>query len=341
MCGAAALCMVYRSFGMAVSQAELAEKLTPPGPFGNAGARTYLLAQDALARGLSAIVMRARDPLATLKACHNLLRVILNHRPRPESTNGHFTVLVDFAGDHVVVHDPLAGPNTRILQSDLLKLWQPLGGTSEITGNVLVVLAKDQQSAAPCRRCGNPIPETSTCPGCGQSIALRPASVLGCMSASCPERAWETLFCPLCDTVLVAVAGKDFRSPRGPKPSETGGAAGAQREEIDDDPLKLKPLTEEIDKFIAVLRSATGGRPVPAAEPFFKLISELQTQLLDVQKKQAAELRARAVEPPPAPPPIPTPVPEPVVAPPPARPPVDWNELGRKLVEEIGLRPRR
>ncbi len=347
MCGAAALCMVYRSFGISCSQAEVAAGLTGPWPAANLGARTYLLAQNALANGLSAIVMRARDPLATLKACHNRsLRVILNHRPRPESTNGHFTVLVDFAGDHVVVHDPLAGPNTRILQSDLLKLWQPLGGASEITGNVLVVLARDQQSAAPCRGCGNPIRETTTCPGCGQSIALRPAAVLGCMSDSCPERAWETLFCPLCDAVLMAAHGKDFKGPRGPKPGDTGSAAGAKPEEIDDDPMKIVSLHEQIDKFLELLLSVNDGRPVPGAERYFATIRQCQAELLSFQNTQAAELRAKAAQPPPAPPRPPAPpaapttAPEPVAAQPPPRPPVDWNELGRKLVTEIGLRPR-
>ena len=60
MCGAAALCMVYRSLGMSCSQAEIAAKLPRLEPYANAGSRTYLLAQDALTRGLSAIVLRAR-----------------------------------------------------------------------------------------------------------------------------------------------------------------------------------------------------------------------------------------------------------------------------------------
>jgi hypothetical protein len=345
MCGAAALCMVYRSFGMSCMQAELAAKLTRTGPFATAGTRSYLLAKDALASGLSAIVLRANDPLSTLSSCQKQrLRAILNHRPRLDSPNGHFTVFVDFAGEHIVVHDPLAGPNTRILQSDLLKMWQPLGGTSEITGNVLIVLAQDPHPAPPCRRCGKPIPETSTCPGCGQSIALRPASVLGCVTWSCPERAWETLFCPLCDAVLMAAPGKDFKSSHQPKPGETGSAAAPKPQEIDDDPLKLVSLNEELDKFLAVVLSVNNGRPVPGAEGYLATLRDCQTELLSLQKKQAAELRAKAAQPPPAPPPapapIPTPPPKPTAAEPPPRPQVDWNELARKLVEEMGYRPR-
>jgi Peptidase C39 family len=346
MCGAAALSMVYRSFGIRCSQAELWARLTDPVASTNVGARSYLLANDALSRGLSALVLRAKDPLRTLENCHvRQLRAILNHRPRRDSSNGHFTVLVDFVADQVVVHDPLAGPNTHILKSDLLELWQPLAGASEITGNVLVVVSRDRQSAPPCHQCGKAIPETIDCPGCGQSIALRPASVLGCITPICPERAWETLFCPRCDAVLMA-APQDSRGSRGPKPSETGSAQGSKPQKNDDDPMKIVSLNQEIDKFLALLLSVNHGRPVPGAEQYFTAIRQVQTELLDLQKQQAAELRAKPAQPPPprppepAPAPKPAPPPEPVAAEPPPRPPVDWNELARKLIEEIGVRPR-
>jgi hypothetical protein len=333
--------MVYRSFGVNFSQAEIATKLARPEPYAPTGARTYLLAQDALARGLSAIVLRAKDPLKTLRACRDrLLRAVLNHRPHPESPNGHFTVLVDLEGDHVVVHDPLAGPNQRIPDSDLLLLWQPLGATSEITGNVMVVLSKDERSGTPCPRCGNTIPDSVVCAACGQSIPLRPASVLGCISASCPERAWETVFCPHCDAVLMTPPGKDFRSPRAEGAGQSASAVGAKPEEIDDDPVKVKVLSAEIDKFLALLLSVNEGRPVPGAEQYFTKIRGLQSQMLQLQQEQAAERRARAAQPPPAARPKPASPPQPVAAPPPPRPPVDWNALARKLVEECGYRPR-
>jgi len=326
---------------MDCSQAELAVTLTMPAPFGSIGARSYLLAKDALARGLSAIVLRAKDPLRTLKTCHNRrLRVILNHRPRRESPNGHFTVLVDLAGEDVLVHDPLIGPNTRIHLDDLLELWQPLGGVSEITGNVLVVLAKEKQFATPCSRCGSDIPDAIACRGCRQLIPLLPATALGCMSASCPERAWETLFCPHCDTALMAEPGKDFGSRRAARPSRTGDAPGHEEDpsrqtapkpaEIDDDPLEIRSLNQRVDSFLALVLSLNNGRPVSGTEACFTTIRQCLSELLEFQKKHAAEVLAKS-----APPPQ-----EPVAAKPPPRPPVDWNALGRKLVQETGLRPR-
>ncbi len=316
LCGAAALCMVYRSFGLDCSQAELATKVTTPAPSGNEAARTYLLAQDALTRGLSALVLRAKDPLRTLKRCqHPQLRAILNHRPQRESPNGHFTVLVEVAGDMVVVHDPLSGPNRRVPQRDLLDLWRPLVGGSEITGQVLVALAKDSPAAAPCPTCGGIIPETIVCSGCRKAVALRPATVLGCLNPACLERAWETVFCPFCDSSLFAAAGKAPGSPT--------------MAEDDDDPCKLKPLSQELDKFLALLLGANKGRPVPGTESQLTKLRELQTKMLTLQEKEAAERQARAAQPPPQP------LPPPPVAEPPPRPLVDWNELGRKLCTEL------
>jgi hypothetical protein len=348
MCGAAALSMVYRSFGMTASQLELAPRLRGTGSSGSLAARSHLLAQHALDLGLSALVLRAKAPLRTLEECHEHgLRVILNHRPHRESPNGHFTVLVDVAGDSIVVHDPLAGPSTRILHDDLLELWQPLSGLSEITGNVMIVLAKDQPPAGPCPECGKVIPESLTCPGCGQPVPLRPASVLGCISTSCPQRAWAAVFCPHCDRTL-SDDTKKSRVDSGARPSGAGETRGreqdsvgrqAEREAIDDIPLKIQSLNQEIDKFVAILLSVNNGRPVPGAEPYFATIRQCQSQLLELQKTQAADRRAKAAQPPAAPSPAPAPPLEPVAAKPP-RPQVDWKELARKLVEEMGYRVR-
>jgi hypothetical protein len=322
MCGAAALCMVYRSFGVACSQSEVAAKVVKPTASGNnTGARTYLLAQDALARGLAALVFRARDPLRTLRDCQDRpLRLILNHRLGIESPTGHFTVFVGIADEHVVVHDPQVGPRTRMLRSDLLKLWQPLGSLSEITGNVLVALANKPDAAGACPKCGTSVPDTVACPACQKLVPLHPNAVLGCMNVSCPERAWETIFCPYCDQSVVAVAGGAFGSPRGTRPMPT-----------EDDPRGIKPFNQEINNFIALLLSTNDGKPVPGSEAVLAQIRGVQQEMLAWQEKDAAQRRAKAAAPPPSPPP-PPPAPEP-----PKRKPVDWNALGRTLLKEVGI----
>jgi hypothetical protein len=342
MCGAAALCMVYRSFGITASQVELAPKLTGPKASGNSAARTYLMAQDALARGLGAVVFRAKDPLGTLKACQDRpVRLVLNHRMNLESPRGHFSVLVRVADEHVVVHDPQIGPSTRILATDLLKLWRPLGGASEITGNVLAAFGKDRQAADPCPKCETVVPETITCPGCRKPILLQPAAVLGCMNATCPERTWAALFCPYCDSTVVDASGKTAEAPgETPAAPSTGATPSTGKPgEIDDDPLKIKSLSQEIDKFVAVIMAGTNCQPSPYLQSLLTTIGKYQGQMLELQKKEAAQIRAKAAEPPKAPAPArqPAAVPPPPPAQPPERPPVDWNELGRQLLVELGL----
>jgi hypothetical protein len=343
MCGAAALCMVYRSFQVSCTQAELAIRLTRPGPTGYMGIRTNLLAQDALARGLSALVLRARDPLRSLKACHQRqLRVILNHRLYLGSPSGHFTVLVDFKGEVVIVHDPQAGPNTRLLQSDLLKLWRPGGGIAEITGNVLIVLAKGPQPAGPCPRCGGVVPDAVACAGCEQLIPLQPAAVLGCMNPSCPERAWESLFCPQCDAELLAAPAKEVRGPAAAPASEPAAVPAPKPDGSrpppaapaapDSDPLKILALSQQIDQFLELMVAGSKGRRLPGLDKQIATIRQLQAEMLDLQNKGTAA--------PPLPEPSLPPAPAAAQPPPrPPRPPVDWDALSRQLVEESGRRP--
>ena len=54
MCGAAALSMVYASFGKIVPQAEVWPKISKHNRFGSLTAASHLIAQDALGRGFSA-----------------------------------------------------------------------------------------------------------------------------------------------------------------------------------------------------------------------------------------------------------------------------------------------
>ena len=192
-------------------------------------------------------------------------------------------------------------------------------------------------------------PIRSHAPAVASQSRCAPVSALGCLSNFCTERAWEALFCPHCDRLLTHASGVESWGDRGTKPTGAGEAprqeqnfgsrSSARSEEIDDDPVKIMPLNQEIDKFVALLLSVNKGQPVPGSETYLATIRQLQTEILELHEKQSAERRAKAAQAPAAPP-APAPTPEPVAAQPPARPPVDWNELGRRLVEEIGLRPR-
>jgi hypothetical protein len=333
MCGAAALCMVYRSFGLSIPQAELAPRLRQPGAPGNSSARTHLLAQDALSRGLGAVVLRAREPHRSLRQVHHQpVRLILNHRLRRDSASGHFSVLVRVGQQEAVVHDPQRGPNTRLPLDDLIELWRPLGGPSEISGNVFVAVTAARTAPARCPTCTAALPDTVVCPACRKPFPLHPAAVLGCMDTSCAGRTWDVLFCPYCDTGVV-----DALAPG------ASGLPGEQTAEADDDPLKLMELSQGIDQFIAVLLKVSGGAAAPALQNQITAIRTYQAQMLELQKSEAAERKAQAAQPAAGPPPVPraehAAVPEPSAVEDAAPAAVDWNELGRQLVEEMGRKP--
>ena len=95
MCGAAALCMVYRSLGLACCQAEVWQRIARSNGRGIRRTRTYLLATDAVSRGLAAMVIQASEPWPLLFQCQEQgVKVILSHRLRPGSRSGHYTVLL-------------------------------------------------------------------------------------------------------------------------------------------------------------------------------------------------------------------------------------------------------
>ncbi|MCS6860606.1 MAG: phytochelatin synthase family protein [Abditibacteriales bacterium] len=211
-CGAAALAMIYRSFGLGGSQAEIWREVATPAPKRRWFFRqrwftqTHRLCAHALRCGLCAVTVRAKDPLRVLRlCCERSIRVILNHRQSLKSDEGHFTVLVDVTEENVVCHDPLKGPSLPFSHNDLLSLWMPRGKYCEITGRILIALTAAPSGKTSCAVCGAPIPNTVPCPRCAAEIPLQPTDVLGCVQETCPERLWEKVVCPHCDAAIAAL----------------------------------------------------------------------------------------------------------------------------------------
>src|SRR5262249_37774312 len=152
----------------------------------------HLIVQDALNRGYAALAIQARDPLQVLRRCRDSgIRVILNHRLKPDVPSGHFTVLVDLDADRVVLHDPYFGPSRRVAQVELLELWRPRYVNAEIAGIVLIGIAAEPPASPPCSVCGAGIPASVNCPACSKPVPLQPAALLGCVGAGCPARTWN------------------------------------------------------------------------------------------------------------------------------------------------------
>jgi hypothetical protein len=214
-CGAAALCMVYRSFGLDWSQSEIWERIARAGPWDQLRTSTRLLGADALGCGLAALILKARDPCRALELSQGTdVRIILNLRHSATSQAGHYSVFVSIDAEDVVLHDPHWGPFRKLTRAELQELWRPNRGPTEITGHVLVAFAGAPASAVDCELCGANTPESVSCVSCQKAIVLRPGDVLGCVNANCRARTWEQIFCPNCDMGLHDVSGRraNFRA---------------------------------------------------------------------------------------------------------------------------------
>jgi len=205
MCGAAALCMVYDSFGIKTTQLEIWPGISVPDSQGNMFAKTHLLCSNALEHGLHSIIFRAKDPWGVLKLCpDNSIRAILIHRPDVNSILGHFTVLVDVTSRFVTLHDPQLGPYRKIDRNKMLDLWLKKGNNCEIGNNVLIAISNNDSGLTSCRLCGTAIPKSTRCPNqeCSKDIPLQPLDIVGCMDDACPGRTWKHIICPYCDSPL-------------------------------------------------------------------------------------------------------------------------------------------
>lgn len=201
-CGAAALCMVYRSVGIPCTQSDVLQRVASAGPRGRR-AHSYRLARDANQQGLAAVVLQARHPWAALQSClDHGIHVIVNHRLAPESRAGHYSVLVDIDEQGLTVHDPANGPARHWQSESFLSSWRPAPAFSEITGNVLVAISPIETSPHCCALCHARMLQAGCCPRCDSGIMLQPGAAIGCVSRNCSGKLWNRVFCVQCDGVV-------------------------------------------------------------------------------------------------------------------------------------------
>lgn len=197
-CGAAALCMVLRSFGLITDQKTVWNRLQKFSS-GLNRARTFHLARFALEQDLSALPVRLKNPWQTLEFLDTLkdneIQVVLNHRIRDDSPKGHYSVFVGMGQEDetILLHDPQFGPNRRLSKHELLRLWVPLENVSktenEITGNVAVLFARSGKRKMICQKC-----ETA--------YFYEPFQFLNLKSS------FSVAFCPFCDHKQINIKGK-------------------------------------------------------------------------------------------------------------------------------------
>ena len=201
MCGAAVLCMVYRSYGQQVTQDEIWEQISQPWLRNTHCAATHKMAADALQRGLAAVIVQTREPWQTLeRSLRTRLRLILNHRTSSSSRSGHYSVVVQLSDHDITLHDPQEGPLQLYDRPEFLQLWSTLRQGSEIAGNVLIACGLPDEAAFSCPECARELPPTRNCSRCRKEFPLRPAAALGCLEDGCSQRTWSKIYCPHCDS---------------------------------------------------------------------------------------------------------------------------------------------
>ncbi len=282
-CGAACLSMVYRSFGREIPQTEIWPVIAKANRFGQVSSTTYLMTQDALNRGFSAVALQARHPLQVLRLCRAAgVGAILNHRVRRESASGHYSVLVDIDARDVILHDPLFGPARRLPHAELLELWLPQASNSEIVGGVLIAVEEPRLSKLPaCEFCHTEIPLRIACPRCNQPTGLEPGTVLGCVRDGCIARMWNWVCCPACDYVFTVKDGAAGTAEPVARPPASAAPSSAQLAGA------LARVFAGLDKFTSYVRDIPGAADHPELKD--------QLQLLDTAKAELKSAHASGV----------------------------------------------
>jgi hypothetical protein len=283
-CGAACLSMAYRSLGKPVPQKDIWPVIAKANRFGQISSTTYLMAQDALKRGFTAVAIQARHPLQALRLSKEAgIRAILNHRVQRDSPAGHYSILVDIDAKDVVVHDPLLGAARRLPHAELMELWLPQVPNSEIAGGVLIAIGAPGLPAQPaCEFCRTPMLSSVDCPRCSKPVGLEPGAVLGCIKDGCIARMWNWICCPACDYVFTLKAGAAAGAPV----DAQGAAAGTA---IPVSAVDIAKLFADIDKFTSHVLSI----PAAANDPSIKQKLELVAASKEQFKAAHAEDLAR------------------------------------------------
>jgi len=203
-CGAAALNMIYKSMGLDLPQTAIWRVISLPDAHGTRYARTYRMAFDAMLRNVHAVAFRANDPIrAVRETLHSGCDVIMNHRLQNDTGYGHYTVALAADDEFIHFHDPQFGPAQKRTGENMRELWRVRHNDCEITGDILIALARNATSHA-CTTCGSQLPENIPCSQCLGTFSLQPAVGLGCVKNSCDGKLWQSILCPYCDVLLAA-----------------------------------------------------------------------------------------------------------------------------------------
>ncbi|HET9743528.1 MAG TPA: cysteine peptidase family C39 domain-containing protein [Terriglobales bacterium] len=292
-CGAVCLSTVYAALGQEADPAEIWEKIAKKNNLGSIASTTHLMGKDALERGLSAVVMQARDPIYVLRACQNAkIQTILNHRLAPSSPQGHFTILAGIDAQKVTLNDPFYKRSHNLIYSEFLQLWQPRPGDSEIAGFVLIGIAEKPIPAQSCQLCRTPFIAEAPCPRCQQPIPLGLTPLLGCLKIDCAARLWSAICCPSCDFMWQSSAEQPVAGALGSPTASFAVQPAPLPQPTADDPWNLSAAFAAIDKFKADLLAIPALAKNVDIHHQMQMVEEQKQKLREMQTEYIAEAKA-------------------------------------------------
>jgi hypothetical protein len=291
-CGASCLNAVYASLGIQSTPDQIWRAIAKPNRFGSVASTTHLMAKDALDRGLQAMVVQVRDPIIVLKACVEAkINAIVNHRLSADSSIGHYSILQAINDHHVTLIDPYYERSRQLTHAEFLDLWQAHSEESEIAGYVLIAIAKDATPKEACDVCRTPFVPGVQCPACSQPIPMPFPNLLGCLSDRCLARLWSSICCPTCDSMLqLSSAGEaattgvpplSFTAQPVPLPPPTPG-----------DPWNLAAAFAAIDSFMGEILAIPGMAENTDIKQQSAMIEEQKIELRKLQTQFIGESKA-------------------------------------------------
>lgn len=285
-CGAACLSAVYKTLGKEIPANAIWPLIAKQNRLGSLASTTHLMTLHALSQGFSAVAIQARHPIHLLGVCRDKgIAAILNHRLREDVSTGHFSILADIDGTHVVLKDAAFGQMRRITHAEMLRLWQPSTSPSEILGNVLIGIAADTGEAPPCEFCHTPMPAQTGCPKCKRPVTLRPAAVLGCIRQTCLARAWNYVCCPSCDYVWAFNETQTAAEAASPEPASDLPAPPPMAD--------LAQIFAALEQFTSMIRNVPGAAEHIDIKPQLGVIEAAKEKLRLAQAADAAVYQAR------------------------------------------------
>ncbi len=156
-CGAAALEMVYKFYGLEnVSQEELMQKYQELEPHGSGNYRmsTDTLITDAREKGFESTWLRAN--YTNKQDCLSLLKILVETKKIPvivcqKFTDempliGHFRIVIGVDNDSIYLHDPnveIGGEKLKWTLDKFFNFWQPTG--QNVTGGILCLITRSEE----------------------------------------------------------------------------------------------------------------------------------------------------------------------------------------------------